>query len=271
MIKVIGFNAGAVGDLVMMTALTRQFKKENSDSYFIFGIGNRYAHIVSLFYNHSFIDDIHIWSSYDEWPVYEDIKYIIEKKIDKVYNAMPDHFDELWYNKRHYIQEHGLIHGFSQIDDLTCILNPYFGAIKDCDKVITLSMFPQFDKGQKKSLSLNKLEELCLNIKKLGFLPIQLGGKYEQKLENAEKPDFSMLEAARLLYSSRLHITADTSFSWISSSYKHLTIGVYTNNLPYMIDSWSHRPINSNAYYFHRDNLENLAIEEIIIKIKELI
>lgn len=264
-IKAIGFLKQAMGDLVMQTIPLRAFKEKYPDSYFIFGIDEKYKAIEPLFYNHPWINEIHIWKGINnDWPNNEDAEYINNEKFNVVFNAMGLHTRPDWYLHYHYGQEFCFMANLSPPEDISCYLVKWFELIPNCDKIITLSMFPQFDKGQKKSLSIEKLEKLCINIKKLGYQPLQLGGKFEPKLENAERPEFTMLEATKYLCSSKLHITADTSFSWIASAYKHKTLGIYTNNLPFMTDSWSHRPINENAKYMHRNNLEELQIEEII-------
>jgi ADP-heptose:LPS heptosyltransferase len=270
--KIIGYFCGQVGDLVIQTPLIRQFKQENPNCNLILGIGNKYKQVVPLFYNSPYIDDIHLWDSYEDWPNENDFKYIKQEKFNIIYGGMPNHTEDYWYLYRHYAQEFGEMYGM-KIKNLQCELDPWFGKLDNCDKIVTLSMFPSMDVGQKKSLSIEQLEKLCIEVKKLGYLPFQLGGKYEPKLENAERPDMSLIQAAQLLYSSKLHLTCDTSFGWISSAYQHKTIGFYTNNLPFMTEEASKniQPINPNAYYFHRDNLANLQIDEIIIKIQDYV
>lgn len=270
--KAIGFVGGAIGDLVMQTPLIRQLNIENPQLHFTLGIGNKYKQAEPLFYYHPLINARKIWSSYDDWPHQTDLEYIKNSRFNIVYGPMAVHTDDYWYLKKHYVKEFGDMFNIN-VKDCQCFLNPYFGKLPDCDNIVTLSMFPSFDIGQKKSLSINQLEDLCVNIKKLNLIPVQLGGSYDTKLENAENPDLSLIDAAQLLYSSKLHLTCDTSFGWISSAYQHPTIGFYTNNLPYMSKQTSKniQPINPNSYYFHRDNLLDLNTEEIILKIKEFI
>ncbi len=271
-IKTIGFLKQAYGDIVMQTAVIKAFKYHYPDSYFVMGIDKKYSQISPLLLNHPQINEIHIWDGEEDWPNKNDIEYIDNNRFDYVFPAMRPHLDLDWYNKRHYITEFTMMAGLKPIGDQTCYLNDYFDLYKDCNNIITLSMFPSFDKGQGKSLSISQLEELCINIKKLGFRIIQLGGKFEQKLQNSDdKPDLNLFDSVRLMRSSKLNITADCFYSWCASAYLHPTIGIYTNNLPMMENSWSHRPYNQNAYYFHRENLLDLQTEEIIDKIKEFL
>ena len=268
--KAIGFLKQCMGDLVNQTVPLRAFKQVYPDSHFVFGIDQKYKSIEPLFKNHPWISETHIWDGIDNnWPNNEDNKYIQEQKFDLVFNAMADHTRPDWFNFYHYGAEFSMMAGLVPPTDLSPYLNRWFDLYDNCNKVITLSMFPSFDQGQKKSLSIDKLEDLCINIKKLGYSPIQIGSTFERKLENAERPELTILQAAQLLCSSKLHLTADCFYAWLSSAYRRPTIGVYTNNLPTMTNSWSHRPINPEAFYFHRNNLLDLTSEEIIDKIKE--
>jgi ADP-heptose:LPS heptosyltransferase len=273
--KAIGLLGGQIGDLVISTPAIRAFKEKNPNFYFTLGISKKYAQAAPLFYGLDFIHYIYVWdTNIDDWPNEKDRSFIKSERFNIIFGAAGLHTEDFWYLKKdnHYTREFGKMFGI-EVEDTQCELYPYFGMLENCRNIITLSMFPSMDVGQKKSLSVEQLEDLCINIRKLGFIPVQLGGKFERKLKNAEKPDLNLIEAAQLLHSSELHLTCDTSFGWISSAYMHKTIGFYANNLPKMTEQISKniQPTNPKAYYFYRDNLLELKTEEILESIKLLI
>lgn len=269
MIKAAGFLLGQFGDLVIQTVVCRAFKQKYPDSYLTFTIGDRYKDILPLFFNHPDIDDFHIYEGYDNWPSPNDIEYLKYKKFDLVFDgkASPTRHD--WYNHYHYAQEHCLEHGLTPPDDLSYYLKRWFSLYDNYNNIITLSLFPSKGTQLDKGMLIEQAEILCLDLKKNGYQPIQLGGRFEIKLENAENPDFSFLEATRTMLSSKLHITADTAFSSIAAAYNHPTIGFYGLNYSNMVDCFSHLPPNKNALYIKNRPPNSIKAEEIINLIKE--
>lgn len=132
-------------------------------------------------------------------------------------------------------------------------LNPWFSLYTSCEKAVTLSLFPSKGTQLDKALKIEEAEKLCIDLKKLGYLPVQLGGNFEIKLKNAISPHFSILEATKLMLSSKLHITADTCFSSIAAGYHHPTLGFYGLNYPNMIDCFSHLPLIETLYILKID------------------
>lgn len=264
MIKAAGFLLGQFGDLVIQTVVCRAFKEKYPDSHLTFTVGDKYKEILPLFFHHPHIDDFHIYEGYDNWPTQSDIDYINYRKFDLVFNGKAQPTSQDWYNYLHYAEEHCLEHGLNPPQDLSYLLIPWFNLYNDCKNVVTLSLFPSKGSQPKKGMLVNEAEELCINLKKKGFRPIQLGGKFEIKLENAESPHFSILEATKLMLSSKLHITADTCFSSVAAAYKHPTIGFYGLNYPNMVDCFSHLPPNTNASYIKNKEPNSIKAEEIL-------
>lgn len=269
MTNAIGFKQGQIGDLVIQTAVARAYKEQSEGGLLTFGINTKYKDILPLFFNNQYIDDYHIWDGYDNWPTHNDIEYINFRKFDVVFHPMARTSSHDWYNKHHYITEDCLVQGLKSPSEMKYSLNPWFPLYKDHQKTITLSLFPSSSTQLNKTLDIDKCEQLCLDIKKLGYRPIQLGGKFDIRLKNAENPDLSIFEATKLMLSSKLHITADTSFSSIAAGYNHPTIGFYGLNYPNMTDCFSHLPPNNNAFYFKPKNVKDLRVEEIIDKVKD--
>lgn len=93
--------------------------------------------------------------------------------------ASPTRFD--WYNHYHYAQEHCLEHGLTPPEDISYYLNPWFSLYKGCENIVTLSLFPSKGTQLDKGLKIEEAESLCIDLKKLGYRPIQLGGNFEIK------------------------------------------------------------------------------------------
>lgn len=263
MIKACGFLAGQFGDLVIQTVACRAFKEQYPDSHLTFAIARKYSAILPLFLHNKYIDDIHIFDGYDDWPNAVDKEYLDFKKFDIVFNAMAPHTRQDWYNYFHYAAEACLRQGLKPPQDLSYYLEPWFEPYKE-DNIVTLSLFPSKGTQLDKTMPMDECEKLCIALKSKGLKPIQLGGKFEVKLANAESPDFSFLEAAKMLRCSKAHITADTAFSSIAAGYQHPCVGFYGLNYPNMKDCFSHLPVNRNAIYLKNKPVQTVTHEEIL-------
>lgn len=265
MIKAIGFLGGQFGDLVIQTVVCRAFKQQFPDSKLTFAMAQKYRDIQPLFFHNPNIDDYHIWDGYDAgWPSDADREYVYFKGYHKVFNAMAGHTRPDWYNANHYAAENCLRFGLMIPKDLSYELVRWFPLYDDGKKNVTLTLFPSKGSQLDKTMPIEECEKLCIDLKKLGYNPIQLGGKFEVRLENARNPDLSILEATKLMLSSSFHITADTGFSSIAAGYKHKTLGFYGLNYPDMKDCFSHLPINVNAHYIKNKAPQLITAEEII-------
>lgn len=262
-----GFAAGQVGDLAIMTVPSRVLKQLHPDCELTFCLGERYRDMLPLFLHHEHIDDLHVWRGYDEprWPAAEDTAYIQWRGFDHVFNAMPPHTQPDWYNHRHYGQEACARFGLPIPEDYSYSLNAWMPLRKDCKRVVTLSLFPSKGTQMDKGLRISEAERLCISLRARRYTPVQLGGRFEPKLQNAEAPDLSILEATTLMLSSALHITADTGFSSIAAGYHHPTVGFYGNrNYPDQIDCANHLPPNRNAHYLRNVVPNDVTAAELI-------
>ena len=197
--KAIGFNAGQYGDLIISTAAAKVFKERFPDSELTLGISKNFSEISPLFYNHLYFDNIHIWEGYNNWPSDIDKKYLEFKKYDIVFNAMPQHTRNDWYNYHHFTQEICLSHGFEPTENLQCNLTKWFDTIPGYENYIALSVFPGYGASNGRTFSIEKLNELVDNIHKLGYKTILIGTDKEPKLNNTETTNTTFFNSVKIL------------------------------------------------------------------------
>lgn len=264
MIKACGWQQGEFGDIVLSSTLCRTFKGLYPDSFLTLACNKKYSNILPLFYNNKFIDGFHLWDIYDDWPGQQDHKFIYTQ--DYVYTAMPQHKDLFWYNKpgAHNISEIHNMYGFPEPKNKQCYLNKWFDLLPNHNKTITASVFASGHHPDQlaRTFSVEKIKELFSSIELMGYNVIRLDTRFEPEIEDRwPASKLPLIEAARILCSSRLHVTCDTSWSWIADGYSHNTIG--WARLPAYV------PINPNGYYFIDNTIQNIPLELITEKIKE--
>lgn len=260
-----GFLGGQYGDAVIQTVAARAFKEQFPDAKLTFALASKYREILPLFAHNPNIDGFHVWDGYDaEWPTPIDREYMAFKRFDHVFNPLCGHLQPDWYNHRHYAEEACVRHGLTPPSDLSYELVKWFPPLPDCGRIVTLSLFPSKGGQLDKTMPVDQCEALCVGLRAKDYLPVQLGGRYEVKLQNAVAPDFSIIEAAQLLTSSALHISADTAFCSIAAGYKHPTVGFYGINYPDMRTCDSHLPPNPNAIYIKNRPPQSLTAEDIL-------
>lgn len=254
---------GQLGDLVGNTVFCRALKELHPDCEITFAIGNKYKRAAFLFEQNKLIDKIHIWGSYDEWPIKSDIDFMQEQKFNQVFNPRQRHSRLDWYNYYSYCQEWTLMHNVPTASDLRPYLNPWYHTINK-QKIVTLSAFPGTDKAFDKSLKLEDWAAICKYIRSKGYTPIELGGKFAKDIENCERPDLELMDSCKLLLDSSLHLSVDCGMGWIAAGYQKNLIGFYTNSQPDMVHPWSHLPANDNAnYLIYKDIKNNVNLEKI--------
>ncbi len=270
MIKAIGMLGSLYGDLIMCSAVIKQFKLQYPDSHFTFACAKPFASILPLFFNNQYIDSFHVWDGYNNWPTDKDKEFINNGKFNIVFNALAPHPKEQdWYNHRHYIEEVALMLDLDKPKDLTCELVSWFGRDEKYSKYIAIGAFPSNSKDLTKTLSMDKWEAIIELIIKLGYEPIQLGGWREIQIKGTKKPELNWVEAAQILYSSKLVLTTDSVWSWLSSAYECSTVGFYCHNYPNMVKQFSHLPVNENATYLVGKKMDDIPLETILKVIEE--
>ena len=95
---------------------------------------------------------------------------------------------------------------------------------------------------------------------------------YYKKIEKQygyEKFSGSFLESAKIMLESKLFITVDTCWAWISSGYSKETIGLYSYgyyNGSSTAKNWC--PINPNLTFLEKYNLNNIEVEIILNEVR---
>ncbi len=267
--RFIGMCSGQFGDLVINTVAIKWLKKLYPGCHFTLGISKKYSSIAPLFENNYLIDAIHIYEGYDDFPTKSDLDYLNSQNFDKVFNPMPKHFHGSFYNHVHYTVAYSLIQGLGYPDCLQCYLNPYFNKLDKYSNYVSISAFPSKSTQLDKTLLMDKWVEIVKFINNKGYEVLQLGGNFDLQIEGADKPDLTWVEASQALYSSKLQITCDTSWAWIGSAYQVPAIGLLGLNYPDMVNPFSHMPINSNAKYLWRPNIQDIPLEEIFGTIED--
>lgn len=269
--KISGFNAGQFGDLVLNTVAARSLKETRDDVFLSLGIAKKYAALAPLFFNHKYIDGIHVWEGYDDWPTPNDKEIIND--FDIVFNAMPPHYqnDNNWFTKRHQAAETCLMNGLPVPEDLSCNLEVWFD-IQTYEKTIAFAPFAGwYNPNNDKKLTTEIAQKLVDAINKLGYSVLQLGGQNEPCLKNVYRPNSSIFDAVRAMLGCKLLIHTDTFMGWAASAYKFPQLGLYSNK--YYIRNGENyikniQPVNPNAQYLDADNANNLNLDLIVERIK---
>lgn len=265
----LGLNHGQFGDLLIQLPILSSILKNFPDCQITYNINKKYAGIVPLLLNHPHIKNIYISDGYEKFSE-KDEKFLSEKKFDHVFNPMPKHDDPEWYNKFTYCQEIARIHRLPPPESNQINLTKWFDVPEKNDKLITTSLFASGTQYEK-TLEFKKIRELFWEIESLGYEVVRLDQNEEfDRLcySEWESNKNSMIDAARLMLSARLHITVDTSWSWISSGYQHPTLLLLGCNYPGMTDPFSHVPENPNQQVLWSQNIKNIPVEKIIDTIR---
>lgn len=269
--KIAGLLRERLGDLIMCTAAARQLKVQQPDCHLTFCVGKRVGHTLDLFRGLPYIDAFHVWDSDDNWPVQSDLDYIKQEGFDHVCNASAPHTRFDWYNHYHYVEETCYMMGLKKPTGLKCELGYKPKLLPGLDKTITTSMFASGNQPYK-TLSPEKMEALFRAITDMGYRVMQVGST-DPYIPCGINASTSLTGAVDLICSSRLHLTIDTAFSWISSAYDRPLVGLYGRNYPDMVPGRqvSHNPINPNALYLNTEKVDNLPVELIIERLKSML
>jgi len=260
--KIIGFNAGQFGDLAMQTICCRSVKTLYPDAKITFAIGDRYSSCKNLFLNQEFIDDIHVWDSYNKWPNENDIKFLERSNYDLIFNAMPPTYPD-WYDNYHQIEAVCLTHKLPIISK-QLYLNRWFDLDTKYSDYIALSGFTSF--GNQKNISIEKLNNIIKYIKtKFNLKVLNLIGPEDPHLDGCENFYGSYFESVQKMLSTKFLLSLDTGMIWYASCYNHPTIGLYGYDFyPSILKSsinW--QPINRNGTYLEADHPENIENDKI--------
>ncbi len=268
----IGFNLGMRGDIIMNTVAARAFKLEYPNSKLTLGVGPQYADMANLFLNHKEIDSFHVYSSYDNWPIEEDTKYLEEKKYDITFDGMPQHSCHDWHTKYHQCLEVCNMHKLPDPKDYSCNLTKWFpdNNLLDKDFIAFAPFAGYYNKNSKKKLSLEKAQEIVNLCRSLGFNVLQVGGPDEPRLNKTHTMHVSYFESVRNVLSCQMLIHTDTGMGWAASAYKHPCIGLYMQDYYDGADVKNIQPINPNGIYLTEKNVNDISLDTLKEKIQLL-
>jgi ADP-heptose:LPS heptosyltransferase len=258
MIKIIGTNQGQRGDLIVGTVVARAIKEKFPESHFTLGINQKYKDMEDLFKDHPYIDAIHIWEEYDNWPSQNDLNFLKTNHYDIILHPMPKHpNDHCWYNLVNHLTESACImNGLVPPKDLNCVLNKYFDLYSEYKDYVCIAPFTAW---QRKNISLNKWETIVDFINKKGFKVIQIGDDSETAIKGAEKKtNMSYIESVKIMLSCKFLISLDGGMSWVASAYKHPVFGLYGYHFENQFSAKIYQPFNPNAIYLEADKAENI-------------
>jgi len=256
--KVIGFNQGQIGDLVMNLIPCKALKQANPDVRITFGINKKYESIKPIFYYNNLIDDFKIWENYENWPSENDQNYINESQFDKVFNPMPKHKYDNWYIKYHHTEAVCMMHDIIPPADLQIELNPWFEKDEKFKNYVAFTTFAS-KAVPHKDMPLSLANKIIEFIHKLGYKTIQLG-KNHLKLNSTLPPlGGSIFDDIKIAYSCKMLVTVDTGMNWVMSGYKQKTLGFLCPlSYPQYAPIINRMPINPNAIYLESYDMNDI-------------
>lgn len=270
MLKIIGTNQGQRGDLIVGTVVARAIKERFPNSQFTLGINKKYQDMIDLFRYHPYIDSIHVWDEYDNWPSQNDINFLKTNYYDIFLHPMPKHpNDHCWYNLVEHLTESACImNGFVPPKDLTCVLNKYFDLYSEYKNYICIAPFTAWER---KNISLDKWEKIVSFINNKGFRVIQIGGDNEINIKGAEKINTSYFESVKIMLSCKFLISLDGGMAWVASAYKHPVLGLYGYHFENQFSAKIYQPLNTNAIYLEAGKAENIDNNLIFDNLNKLL
>lgn len=263
--KAIGFNLGQRGDLIMNTVVARAFKDAYPDSQLILGVGPQYADMIDLFKHHPYIDGVHVYEGYDNWPTIKDITYLNDSKYDLVFNGMARHAFNNWYQMFHQCEEACLMHFLKPPQDISCILTDHFQLSRQNKRVAFAPFAGYYNVNNNKKLSIENAQRIVDFLHQRGYTVVQLGGHDEPALENTIFEHRSYVDSVKEILKSHFYIGTDTGLTWVASAYKHPSIVFYSNE-QYGKKVTSIQPKNIHGRYYDGVNLNELNFESILLQ-----
>lgn len=271
MIKAIGFNQGQIGDLAINIVVCKAFKRKYPDSQLVFGINKKYESMSSVFYHNPYIDNIHIWDAYNNWPSSKDIQYINDRRFDIVFNPMPVHKNNEWYKHMHHSQAICINHGIDPPVDLQIELASWFDIYHEYHNCVALTCFSSA--GSVRDIPLFLANQIIDYIHSLGLKTIQLGLTNHPKLNTTYPPvGKDIFEDVKIAKSCKFLLTTDTGMNWIMSGYCSKVIGLYSSSsYNYAAPLANRTPINKNAIYLEGNNVTDISLDTIINAINQIL
>lgn len=262
-LRALGFNAGKRGDLAISTVTARAFKESHPDWHLTLGLGPQYADVAPLFYQHPFFDNIHVWTSYDEWPSPADTAYLARAKYDHVFNPMPKVADG-WWLAHHQTEALAVAHGLRPSRDRQCVLTRWFEPIKH-DRAVAIAPFGDYTGATltHKALPVALAQAITAYLCGAGWTVLQLGGPDEPALEGAVQVKTTYFDSVRTLLGCKALIMGDSGLSWMASAYSHPVLGLYSTSGYGVGRVAAIQPINPKAVYLSESTMDGFTLERV--------
>lgn len=269
--KIIGFNQGQLGDLVLNIPVCRAVKEKYPNSKLIFSINKKYAHAAPLFFNHPLIDDFVFWDGYDNWPTEKDEELLKKINPDIFFHPMPKVIDHNWIQKMHFTEIVCLNNGVNPPSNLETTLVRYFDLLDKYRNCVAINPFCSSPFSGR-----DIPENLCLKIIKhihsLGYETIQLGTKnHKQYPTTYPIQNLSIFEDAKIALSCKMMITIDSGMNYIMSGYQHKVLGLYGKVYFPEGPLKNRTPINKNAIYLEGKSIAEIEESKIFESINKML
>lgn len=270
-IRAIGFMQGMRGDLIITTVAARAFKEQHPDARLTLGLHRQYEDMLPLFQGHAFYDDYHAWHAYADWPGGEDNLFLAKEQFDIVYHAMPNRSNEPnWWQTEHQCQSACSVYGLTPPANLQCSLTKWFDT-PDYSSYIGFQPFGGWqDWPNKKSFSLARAQAAVDLMLAMGHKVLQFGGPDEPALVGATKFVGTYFESMKAMVGCKALLTVDTGRIWCASAYSVPTLGLYANGYYGRQFISSIQPINPNAIYLDEETVDQIPLDVIAARLKEL-
>jgi ADP-heptose:LPS heptosyltransferase len=266
MIKIWGTSFSLIGDLVMSLPQLTYYKKKYKESYINFVLHKKIAYAAPLFYNHPYIDKIHIsgkWSSFNEsdYNIASRCE-IITTKLDHKNKNILDRFheDKYWYNQRSCVDETAFMSGIVDLNNTLNesekipSLNKWFDVgFEDVQKKAaytykkidskrnkilnkSLSIWPFAGYGRSKNRNpseewwsklISKLIDNSINVYHFGYFKEPKLSENKKYYHNLTNLDF--FNQIKISLGTKLALGTDSGSMWVLAAYNHPLIVLGTN------------------------------------------
>lgn len=270
--RAIGFNVAQRGDIIISTVAARAFKETYPDARLTLGINRQYEDMLPLFGAHESFDDFHLYHGLDDWPNGEDNLFLAKNQFDIVYHGMPKRPNEAtWWRTESQPANICSLYGLKVPRNLQCSLTKWFD-VPDYSSYIGFQPFGGWqDWPNKKSFSLARAQEVVNLIVKSGFKVLQFGGPEEPSLDGATRFDGTYFDSMKAMVGCRALVTIDSGRVWAASAYSVPTLGLYSHDYYGEQFISNIQPINPNAIYLSAPLVNQINLDVIGARLKDLI
>ena len=274
--KNILLNQGQAGDLCINTVAAQIFKSKWPDEILVMSINKKWVDLAPLFYNHPYIDGIHVWEGYDNWPSEKD-KDFIRNNFEKVRVASPmmPHTSNGWWKKFHQTTECVIMNGIKNESEMkdysngfSCYLEKWFD-VEYYHKWVAFAPFAGwYNQNNDKMLTVEKANEIVGQILKLGYCVFQIGGPNEPQLNGTIRVNQSYFESVKMVLGCEALVHTDTGMGWYASAYSHPQLGLYSHAYYGEDRVRAIQPINRNGKFLSARNVGEIDVEMVVDSLK---